>query len=64
LSKVTLLVLKLLRLVVFVMNCSWSIFFYFWKPGLAHATLALTWQKSNDSNPGLLNFPPVYLDLV
>jgi len=26
-----------------------SILFYFWKPGLEHPTLVLTWQKSSDS---------------
>jgi len=47
LSKVTLLVLKLLSetyILVFVINCSWNkvYFLYFWKTGLAHPTLVLT----------------------
>ena len=58
--KVTLLVLKLLSesytfSVVSVINFSWRkvYFFYFWKPGLEDPKIAITWQKSNDSNPGL-----------
>jgi len=41
--------------VVFVINCSWrkTYFFYLWKPALADPTIVLTWQKSNDSIPGL-----------
>jgi len=58
--KVTLLVLKLLSetyicSVVFVINCSWRerYFFNIWKPGLSDPTIVLTWQKYNNSIPGL-----------
>jgi len=59
LSKVTLLVHKLLSetyifSVVFVINSSWRkvCVFCFWKSGLAHPAIVLTWQKSIDNNPG------------
>ena len=37
-----------------------EVFFYFWKPGLAHPTSVLTCQKSKDSIPGL----DLYLRIV
>jgi len=56
--KVTMLVLKLLNesyifSVVFVINFSWRkvYFFYIWKPGHAHPTLELVWQKLKISIP-------------
>jgi len=57
--KVTLLALKLLSegyifSVVFVINFSWrKVYFFIFENRVWHTpTIALTWQKSNDSNQG------------